>query len=558
MKHAWITYCGLAFCAAMAAHADEPQGSLFDNVVAALEERYYDVEFRENVMPGIVERYRTRAQAVTAPGEQRQIVHEFLSNIPSSHTCLLSKRSHEHMIDELMNRDAPTFGFSVIEHDGKHYAHDILEGGPGDKAGLLRGDRIVLIDGILPDNSPRLDWRTDDAYLPDPPLRLCLGEAGDVIRLHVERRPGEYRDIKVPCRLYSSFKAAESSARIIESGGKRIGYLHLWLIHMTGVDTLLREKLDAEFAECDAFVFDLRGRGGNAFMVSRILDILEGTSSNWDKPVVALTNRLSRSAKDVIAYEIRERDIGLLVGETTSGAVIPATMHDVGYETYLMFPSFVLPRYSDVLEFVGVEPHVVVEEPGPYSAGKDPILETGLREAARLASVDKQRSSTTTAVAERGAAATEDAPVTTGHATPDKTQVKSLRRAVPESNHAGKSASIPFRAPEDNLTVATILQRMVEALGGEEAIRAQSAQTLGGKLAVGGMLEGTLTIHTAAPNLFLSSVELGGMGTFLQGFDGKIGWGDDPQRGSRILEGAELERMRIQADFYSPMHYNEN
>ncbi len=74
-----------------------------------------------------------------------------------------------------MNRDAPTFGFTLIEYDGKHYAHDVLEGGPAAQAGLLRGDRIVSIDGAETGESPRLDWRTDDAFLPDPPMRFCLG-----------------------------------------------------------------------------------------------------------------------------------------------------------------------------------------------------------------------------------------------------------------------------------------------------------------------------------------------------------------------------------------------
>jgi hypothetical protein len=49
-----------------------------------------------------------------------------------------------------------------------------------------------------------------------------------------------------------------------------------------------------------------------------------------------------------------------------------------------MFPSFKLPRYTDLLELKPVEPDVLVERAGPYSAGKDPILEAGIREATQV------------------------------------------------------------------------------------------------------------------------------------------------------------------------------
>jgi carboxyl-terminal processing protease len=531
--------------------AQEPESRLFENVVNVLQERYYDERFRENVLPGLADKYRARARAASDLTEQRRITHEFLSNIPASHLCLLSEASRTHMLGELTNKDAPTFGFALIEYDGKHYAHNVLEGGPAEKAGLLRGDRIVLIDDLLTGDSPRLDWRTDDAYLPDPPTRFCLGEEGEVIRLHVERRPGVYVDIEVKCELYSAFRAAKASAKIFEHGGRSIAYLHYWFIHMTGVDTLLKDKLEGEFASCDALVFDLRGRGGNGFMVPRILDILDGTNSTWNKPVVALINGLSRSAKDVIAFELRKREIGLLVGETTSGAVVPVTVQEVGHDTHLMFPSFELPRYSHLLEFVGVAPDVVVEEPGVYSAGRDPILRAGLREATRLANKEALLASQS-ALETLPVSQTVEA-VTAGADAQEKPH--SARALAGRGGATSEDTGEVTRPLDEDLPVSALLNRMVDAIGGEKALRKHSARTLKGTLAVGGMFEGALTIYAAAPNYFLSIVELQGMGKFSQGFDGEVGWGDDPQRGARILDGRELEKMRIQADIYGLLNY---
>ncbi|MCH8020827.1 hypothetical protein IH785_13305, partial [candidate division KSB1 bacterium] len=124
---------------------------------------------------------------------------------------------------------------------------------------------------MLVNDSPRLGWRTDDAFLPDPPVRPVLGAAGDEITLRIERRPGSYENIEIPIKPYSAWDAAKASVRVVEQDGKRIGVIHFWLIHMTGPDELLRASLEGELASCDALVLDFRGRGGNGFMVSRML-----------------------------------------------------------------------------------------------------------------------------------------------------------------------------------------------------------------------------------------------------------------------------------------------
>ena len=402
-----IRVCASAFLVLLVATTrvlGEAGGELFEDVVAALEDRYYDADFRETELPRFVEQYRPLARATEGLTEQREVTHAFLSNIPATHLGLLSKASFQQIFNHLRNRPFPTVGFELVEYDGKQFAHNILEDGPADLAGLLRGDRIVSIDGVLAGDSARLDWRTDDAFLPDPPVRSCLVEDGDVVRLRVERRPGKYSFIDIEARPYSAFEAAKRSARIIRHAGKRIAYLHFWFIHMTGVCELLEEKLEGEFADCDALVLDLRGRGGSATVVPPFLDMLENADGLADKPLVALINGLTRSAKEVIAYEIRQREIGLLVGEKTAGAVIPASFAEVGKDTYLMFPSFTLGQYTRLIEGKGVRPHLFVAEARPYSAGHDPLLETGLRAAASMAEDRTARNSRIDRVPKRPAA----------------------------------------------------------------------------------------------------------------------------------------------------------
>ncbi len=116
-------------------------------------------------------------------------------------------------------------------------------------------------------------------------------------------------------------------------------------------------------------------------MIEPILSRFEEEGS-WGKPVVALIDGNSRSAKDILAYELKERQLATLVGERSAGAVIPAMFAEVGPETYLMFPARKLDPYTDLLEGQGVEPHVAVETPDVPEPG-DPILDAGWSVALR-------------------------------------------------------------------------------------------------------------------------------------------------------------------------------
>ncbi|UCC83966.1 MAG: PDZ domain-containing protein, partial [Gemmatimonadota bacterium] len=320
--------------------SSECAANLLESVVAVLEERYYHEDFREARLPGLAARYRPRAAEACGLAEQRAVAFEFLSEIPASHLSLFSGASFRRIVAELRGRPSPTVGFELLELDGEHFVHNVVDGGPAAEAGLLSGDRVLAIAGQPVASSPRLDWRTDDAYRDDPPLRALLVADGEAIDLLVEPRPGAQRAIRVSARPYSLLEASRASAQIYERGDVAIGYFHLWLVQFTGVSELLRQKLETELAASDALVFDLRGRGGNRATVPRLLEVLDDARAARDLPLVALIDRGTRSAKEVIAHELRKRGRTLLVGERTAGAVIPAAFADVGEDTYLMFPPF--------------------------------------------------------------------------------------------------------------------------------------------------------------------------------------------------------------------------
>lgn len=379
----------LVVALAVPALAEEKPGEataapLFDRVTDVLAKRFHDKGFREKQLPLLIERFAPLAAKAETLAQQRAVTHALLAEIPASHLGLLSKESMDRAMRELRGRPGPTFGFELIAYDGKYFARNVLEGGPAGKAGLLRGDRIVSIDGVPVEASARLDWRTDDAYLPDPPVHDIMGELDETIELRVERRPREYVTFPITCAEYCAMEASRVGTRVIEADGLRFGYVHLRYIHMTGTRSLVEDALNGPLADCDAFVLDLRGRGGNGMAINGLLGLFRGDEPVWDKPVVAITNTLTRSAKEIIAQQLKDLELARLVGEPTAGAVIPATFANVGHDTVLMFPTFRLGSFTRDLEGHPVEPHVLVKDSGPYSAGAEPLIDAAVVEAARM------------------------------------------------------------------------------------------------------------------------------------------------------------------------------
>ncbi len=492
--------------------------SLYDQAVAVLRTRYFDQTFRETKLPELAARYRADALAAKDLNAQRDALSQLLSHIPASHLGVLSEESFNYLVGELTGVQRPTFGFHALRLGREYFTALVLEGGPAAEAGIVPWERIVSVDREPIAQSARLDYEQKDAYLSierDPPIHSLLCEKDDAATFLLERKSGERRSVKLQARPYSALEGARASARTIEMDGRTIGYVHFWFIHSSGVLELLRELFDGPFAKAEGLLLDLRGRGGNGVIVNPMLELLR----EWGRPIVALTDRQSRSAKDALAYEFKRRRLALLVGERTAGAVIPATFAPLSDKTVLMFPSFTLGEYTEQLELKGgVEPDIQVERAGPYSAGDDPILFRGARELVRLA----------------------------GEAKPSASPISAVTEVSSPTPLSTKSTSeLP--------TIDTLLKKMVDSLGGEQALRAHQHRTLSGTTEMVGLpMKGAFLQKAAAPDRSIVVMNLGDL-SIKQGFDGTTAWTRTSMNGLQILQGAMADAVKQQAKFYGPL-----
>lgn len=362
---------------ALAGVRAQARGELLDRVAEVLAGRFHDRAFARERLPDLVAVYRPQASAARDLREEAAVVHGFLAQVPASHLALYSRTTQRGLLDELANRTAATLGCEVVAAGGSFFVHDVVEGGPAAQAGVLRGDRLAALDGVAPGTSRLLDWRCDDAALPDPPVHRILVAEGQEVRLRVERRPGEVHEVLVRAAPYSGLQAARASQRVEERGGRRIGVLRIRFMHATGLPELLRAALRGPFAGVDGVVLDIRGRGGSAFTVAALLRVLEDPGLP-QAPVALVVDQGTRSAKEAFAYEVRKRRLGVLVGERTAGAVLPASFADVGQGFVLMYPASSLGTWTREIEGVGVEPDVPARDALAFAAGADPLLERAL------------------------------------------------------------------------------------------------------------------------------------------------------------------------------------
>ena len=117
-------------------------------------------------------------------------------------------------------------------------------------------------------------------------------------------------------------------------------------------------------------------------------------------------------------------------------------------------------------------------------------------------------------------------------------------------------AAMPALSQEGDVpTARQVVDRYIEAMGGEEAIRANNTMVMEGNMEmVGQGMSADIQVKAMAPDKMKMEMTIPGMGSIQSGFDGEVGWAMNPMTGPMLLEGKELSQAVRQADFYSVLH----
>jgi carboxyl-terminal processing protease len=307
-----------------------------------------------------------------------------LAKLNASHTAYFTPDDLEYwgllsIFSAPLNVAGVSYESIGIDIDADGFLRVVFAGGPAASAGLQRGDKILLADG-----------------LPFHPIRSFRGKAEREVVLAVQRAKGA-QPVELGAVPHLVDPRAEwlqhqkQGARLITRNNRDVLYVPMFSCAGPEFEELLRIQI-AEHSDADALIIDMRnGWGGCSLNFVSLFDprVPEMAQidrrgkrrdivSVWKKPLILLINERSKSSKELVAYAVKKHQIGTLVGMPTPGAVLGGRCFLLSDRSLLYLAVLDILVDGRRLEGIGVKPDVEVEDHLPFANGADPQLEKAL------------------------------------------------------------------------------------------------------------------------------------------------------------------------------------
>jgi carboxyl-terminal processing protease len=291
---------------------------LFDQVRMFVEERYLDSTAGE------------RAYRMAIDGALAELGDPYTVFLPPERLVQLSERT---------TGNYAGIGLQVDLRDGYIVVVNPLSGSPGERAGIMTGDRIIEIDG-----------KRVQGWTPDEVQRLLRGRPGSRVSITIEH-PGS----PVPTQLILTRAIIHQSAirRAALLAGD-VGYVAL-KVFSDSTDEELRKSVDSLIkVGAKSLIIDVRGNpGGLLHQGVQVADLflnpgqlivktrgrvpgadrdyVDSTAELWPKlPVTILVDDKTASASELFAGALQDHDRAALIGTTTYGKGSAQTIYHLG------------------------------------------------------------------------------------------------------------------------------------------------------------------------------------------------------------------------------------
>ena len=279
-------------------------------------------------------------------------------------------------------------GVELRTHSNELEIVSVIPSGSADVGGLIKGDRIVSVDGqhVAEVGSERA-------------ADMLRGTEGSFVGLTIDRGQGpktlslERRRVEIPSVDQVSIVDAQNGVGYIrltnfQKTTARDFDAALWKLHRKGMRSLIVDVrgnpgglLSASVEVADRFVTDgiiVTTRGRNTLENYTHRANLERT---WRVPLVVLVDHNSASASEIFAAAIRDHKRGKIVGEQSYGkgsvqGIFPLTVSGGGVR--LTTAKFYSPTGGAISE-VGVNADYKVVQQGKYNGEANEDSDVGLR-----------------------------------------------------------------------------------------------------------------------------------------------------------------------------------
>lgn len=377
-----------------------PDQRVFEDAWRMLRDAFYDRNMHGVDWDAARERYLPRARSARNQEELHEVILEMMAELKASHAAVIEEDVYrKHYDHEAKGMLAPTFGVKIAKLADGYFVADCVAGGPAQAAGLIKGDRLLAVNGRPPEqaNLRPLPW---DAGLGGTRYYILPTEkAGDRLRLELQRFPREKGlfQLTLASAMWNELEGSRASRQVITRHGMKIGYMRLYHVLSEEPVDLLGEFISRQLSDAQAIVLDIRGQGGLPSAVDRVLDYFDPGARGgplWGRrPAVLLIDGETRSAKEILALFWKRRNLGRIVGQRTRGAVLGAQFRPLPDGAYLLLPILDMRTMTAgmVLEGKGVAPDIEVVPTLPYAQGVDAIVEKGLEVAVDEAWAERRR-----------------------------------------------------------------------------------------------------------------------------------------------------------------------
>ncbi|MBI3269596.1 MAG: hypothetical protein HYZ53_11290 [Planctomycetes bacterium] len=362
---------GLAF-----AQADT---GIFQEAWKTTQRNFYDRRLHGVDWKAVRLKYEPEAKAAKDTTELIDVINRMLGELKASHTVLIDKNVYKsHFACEMSGKQPLQAGLEVVRRDGGWFVGAVLDGGAAAEAGVRKGDRVFAVDGESPEASPHVVDAGNDRGIPGNPHFFVEVKKARPVTLLLQGTQDEasLRTVTFQPARGNMIEASRHSVRVLEEGGLRLGYVHLYHFLATQIGDIFSTAIHGELKDCDGLILDIRGRGGSPFVMNRVF---RDVQRRWKKPVVLLIDEGSRSAKEIFAHNWKKAKLGPVIGRRTAGAVLGSNFMTLSDGSVLLLPVVDVPYLSGgvKLEGIGVTPDIEVTEPDMYTNGHDLVLDRG-------------------------------------------------------------------------------------------------------------------------------------------------------------------------------------
>ncbi len=346
---------------------DSPKAVL-DEAWQIIQREYVDSEF--NQVDWQVTRQQLLGREYSSQEAAYSALRSALRQLNDPYTRFLSPAEYSDLTDQTSGEVS---GVGVrLQYDDQIrevVVSEVMAESPAAAAGIMVGDRILLIDG---QSTERL---TADAI-----LQRLRGAADSQVTLTIARRGGPSRSL-ILTRSREEVPTVEYALK--QAGSHAIGYIRLIEFNAQAAHQMEAAIRSLTSQGVEGFVLDLRGNPGGLLMASIDIGRMwlqhgpivrtqdrngadEAISANrtalTQLPLTVLVDRRSASSSEILTGALRDNKRAMVVGTPTFGKALVQSLHGLadGSGLTVTVAHYYTPNGTDISRR-GITPDVAVE-----------------------------------------------------------------------------------------------------------------------------------------------------------------------------------------------------